>query len=247
MKPSLVPLLLASLFPALLGAGTAHAGEAEIRAAIAASFPGTNIVSISKAPLAGMFEVVVDGDQGPVVVYADDAGRHVLIGDLLSLADKRNLTRERMDKLLEVKWDSLPFNNAIKLVKGNGKRQFAVFSDPDCPFCKKAEQEFAKLDNVTIHIFAYPLPMHADAPRKARLVWCSKDRAAAWQDLMLRGKLPTGKDDCKNPIEDNLALGARLRIEGTPAMIFPNGKRIPGFVDAARLEAMLDGAQVAKR
>ena len=247
MKPFLAPLLLASLIPALWFTSSAHAGEAEIRAAIAASFPGTRIVSIAKSPLNGISEVVVDGDQGPVVVYADDKGQHVLIGDLLNLRDKRNLTRERMDKLLEVKWDSLPLNNAIKLVKGNGKRQFAVFSDPDCPFCKKADVEFDKLDNVTIHIFPYPLPMHPDAPRKSRLVWCSKDRAKAWQDMMLRNKLPTGKDDCKNPIEDNLALGTRLRIDGTPAMIFPNGKRIPGYVDAARLEAMLDAAQVAAK
>lgn len=245
MKRFRAPLLLASLIPVLLFTAPAHASEAKIRASIGNSFPGTQIVSITNAPLQGLFEVVIDGDQGPVVVYADDQGQHILIGDLLNLASKRNLTRERMDKLLEVKWDSLPLKNAIKLVKGNGKRQFAVFSDPDCRFCRKAEAEIAKLDNVTVYIFPYPLPMHPDAPRKARLAWCSKDRAKAWQDMMLRGKLPTGKDDCKNPIEDNLALGARLRIDGTPAMIFPNGKRIPGYVEAARLEAMLASSQAA--
>jgi len=247
MKSFRAPLLLASLIPALLFTAPAHADEAKIRASIGANFPGTQIVSVTKAPLQGLFEVVVDGDQGPVVVYADEQGQHVLIGDLLNLASKRNLTRERMDKLLEVKWDSLPLNNAIKLVKGNGKRQFAVFSDPDCPFCRKAEAEIDKLDNVTVYIFPYPLPMHPDAPRKSRLVWCSKDRAKAWQDMMLRGKMPTGRDDCKNPIEDNLALGTRLRIDGTPAMIFPNGKRIPGYVEAARLEAMLASSQVVTK
>jgi thiol:disulfide interchange protein DsbC len=233
MKHTLTALLLTLL------AAAALAGESEIRQSIESRFPGTKISSISKSPVHGLFEVISDSPQGPLVIYSDDKGEYVLVGDLLNVQSKRNLTRERMDKLTEVKWDSLPFNNAIKIVKGNGSRKLAVFSDPDCPYCKKAEAEFAKLDNVTIYTFTYPLPMHADASRKAKLVWCSKDRAKAWQDLMLKGTLPSGKGDCDNPVDENLALGAKLRVDGTPALIFPNGKRIPGYVDAGRLEAML--------
>jgi thiol:disulfide interchange protein DsbC len=233
MKHTLTALLLTLL------ATSALAGESEIRQSIESRFPGTKISSINKSPVSGLFEVVSDSPQGPLVIYSDDKGEYVLVGDLLNVQNKRNLTRERMDKLTEVKWDSLPFNNAIKIVKGNGSRKLAVFSDPDCPYCKKAEAEFAKLDNVTIYTFTYPLPMHADASRKAKLVWCSKDRAKAWQDLMLKGTLPSGKGDCDNPVDENLALGAKLRVDGTPALIFPNGKRIPGYVDASRLEAML--------
>jgi len=235
MKHTLTALLLALL------ATSALAGDGDIRKSIEGSFPGTKIGSITKSPIHGLFEVVSDGPQGPLVIYSDDKGEHLLVGDLLNVQSKRNLTRERMDKLTEVKWDSLPLGNAIKVVKGNGSRKLAVFSDPDCPYCRKAEAEFAKLDDITIYNFAYPLPMHPDAGRKAKLVWCSKDRAKAWQDLMLKGTLPNGKADCDNPIDENLALGAKLRIDGTPAIIFPNGKRIPGYVDAKRLEAMLDG------
>ena len=92
---------------------------------------------------------------------------------MLDVKGRRNLTRERMDKLTEVKWDSLPLKNAIKVVRGNGQRKFAVFSDPDCPYCKKAEHEFDRLDNVTMYVFLYPLAFHQDAARKSRLVWCS--------------------------------------------------------------------------
>lgn len=240
MKHTLTALLLA------LATLSAQAGESDIRKSIESSFPGTKINGVAKSPINGVFEVVTDGPQGPLVIYADDMGEHLMIGDLLNVKSKRNLTRERMDKLTEVDWESLPLQNAIKVVKGNGTRQIAVFSDPDCPYCRKAEAEFAKLDNVTIYNFAYPLPMHPDAGRKSRLVWCSKDRAKAWQDLMLNGKVPSGKDNCKNPIEENLALGAKLRIDGTPAMIFPNGKRIPGYVDAKRLETMLDSMAINK-
>jgi thiol:disulfide interchange protein DsbC len=84
--------------------------------------------------------------------------------------------------------------------------------------------------------------MHGDAARKSKLVWCSKDRSKAWLDLMLKGKLPEGKGDCDTPVDENLALGGKLRIDGTPAMIFPNGKRVPGYVDAGRLDGMLTAA-----
>jgi thiol:disulfide interchange protein DsbC len=236
MKHTLTALLLALLATSV----AAMASDSDIRKSIEGSFPSTKINSIAKSQIHGIFEVVTDGPQGPLIIYSDEKGEHLLIGDLLNVQTKRNLTRERMDKLTEVKWESLPLGNAIKVVKGNGSRKLAVFSDPDCPYCKKAEAEFNKLDDVTINNFAYPLPMHQDAGRKAKLVWCSKDRAKAWQDLMLKGSLPTGKTDCDNPIDENLALGAKLRVDGTPAIIFPNGKRIPGYVDAKRLEAMLD-------
>jgi thiol:disulfide interchange protein DsbC len=235
--------LLSALLLALIATSVAPsvlAGDAEIRKSIESSFPGTKIGSITKAPVNGLFEVIANGEQGPLVIYSDDKGEYVLVGDLLNVQSKRNLTRERMDKLTEVKWDSLPLGNAIKVVKGDGSRKLAVFSDPDCPYCKKAEAEFNKLDNVTIYTFAYPLPMHPDAARKSKLVWCSKDRAKAWQDLMLKGVVPSGKADCEDPIDENLALGAKLRVDGTPALIFPNGKRIPGYVDAGRLETMLN-------
>lgn len=245
MKHTLTALLLALVAASVTP--SALAGDGEIRKSIESSFPGTKISSITKSPLNGMFEVVTDGQQGPQVIYADDKGEYVLVGELLNVRSQRNLTRERMDKLMEVKWDSLPLGNAIKVVRGNGSRKLAVFTDPDCPYCRKAEAEFVKLDNVTIYNFAYPLAMHPDAGRKAKLVWCSKDRAKAWQDLMLKNVLPAGKGDCDNPIDENLALGAKLRIDGTPALIFQNGKRIPGYVDAKRLEAMLDAATNGKK
>jgi thiol:disulfide interchange protein DsbC len=239
MNHLLSAMLIAFLSASALSS-TAQASDKEIRKSIETNFPGTKINSITQSPLSGLFEVVTESPQGPLVIYSDSKGDYVMLGELLSVASKRNLTREKMDKLTEVKWDKLPLNNAIKVVKGNGARKLAVFTDPDCPYCKKAEVEINKLDNVTVYNFAYPLAMHPDAGRKAKLVWCSKDRAKAWQDLMLKNILPTGKSDCDNPIDENLALGSKLRIDGTPALIFPNGKRIPGYVDANKLEAMLN-------
>ncbi|PIV87841.1 MAG: thiol:disulfide interchange protein [Hydrogenophilales bacterium CG17_big_fil_post_rev_8_21_14_2_50_63_12] len=233
-------------FTLALVATTALAGEADIRQSIESGFPGTKVTDVSKTAVAGIYEVVMEGRQGPMVAYTDDKARHVIVGDLLDIKSQRNLTRERMDKLTEVKFDSLPFANAIKIVKGDGKRRLAVFSDLDCPYCKKLEGELAKVDNVTIYTFPYPLPMHTDAPRKSKVIWCSKDRAAAWNDYMHKGKLPAGKGDCANPIDENLALGAKLRIDGTPALIFANGKRVPGYLPATRLNDLLNAAEKAR-
>jgi thiol:disulfide interchange protein DsbC len=228
------PLLLTVLL-----ASGCNAGEGDIKKNIETRFPGAKVDSISKSPMNGVFEVVVDGGQ---IIYSDANADYVLTGDMLETANRRNLTKEKMDKLSEVKFDTLPLDQAIKDVRGAGKRKMAVFSDPDCPYCKKLEQELAKLDNVTIYTFTYPLPMHTDAPRKSRLVWCSADRVAAWHDLMLNGKVPEGKGDCANPVDANLALGQKLNVQGTPAIILANGKRLPGMVPADRLTMLLDEA-----
>lgn len=232
----------------MLAAGVAFAatlptwaGQPEIRRAVQTLAPEARIKGIANSPVAGLYEVTLDGPRGPLIVYATEKGDHLLLGELLDVNARRNLTAERMDRLTAVDFDKLPLGQAIKVVKGNGKRRLAVFSDPDCPYCRKLEPELAKLNNVTIYTFPYPLPMHPDAGRKSKLVWCAPDRARAWDDLMLRGKLPErDKADCDNPVDENLALGGRLNIQGTPAIIFANGQRVPGYVEAARLEQMLN-------
>jgi thiol:disulfide interchange protein DsbC len=240
--------LFAVLMLTVLGATLSHAGEKEARRAVQALAPEVKIVSITAAPVAGLYEVVIDGPRGPAVVYASTKGDHVIVGELLDVKQRRNLTDERMEKLTAVKFDSLPLNQAIKVVKGNGKRKLVVFSDPDCPFCKKLEPELAKLNDVTIYTFPYPLPMHPDAARKSKLVWCAKDRVQAWDDLMLRGRLPAnGRTDCGDPVEANLALGQKLRIEGTPALIFADGRRVPGYVEAANIEQLLNRVEGGKQ
>ncbi len=233
-----------ALLLAALASGLSHAGEKEAREAVQALAPNIKVTGIGKSGLPGIHEVVIDGPQGPAVVYTSDKGDFILVGELLDVKKRRNLTAEKMEKLTAVKFDSLPLHQAIKVVKGNGKRRMALFSDPDCPYCRKLEPELAKLEDVTIYIFPYPLPMHPDAGRKSKLVWCAKDRVKAWDDMMLRNKLPEdGKTDCGDPVEENLALGQKLRIDGTPAMIFSDGRRAPGYAEAARIEQMLARAE----
>jgi len=238
MRP-LLPLALALV----LTTTACGANEKDIKKNLEARFPGAKVDHISKSKIPGLFEVVVDGDQ---VLYSDARANFVVVGEMLDTQSKENLTRARLDKLMEVKFDSLPLDQAIKQVKGNGSRRLAVFSDPDCPYCRKVQFELDKLNDVTIYMYPYPLPSHPDAARKSALVLCSPDAAKAWDDLMLRNQEPThGQTDCARAgtLEANLALGQKLRIQGTPALIFPDGRRVPGAIPAQRIEAMLAGGK----
>lgn len=235
-KRSVLSLLLVSS----LLACSANADQAAIKKNLTAQFPGAAITSITKTPYAGLYEVLIDGQ----IIYTDETAAYVFLGSVIDTKAKKNITNERMAKLNEVRFDNLPFENAIKFVKGNGSRKLAVFSDPECPFCKKFEQELTKVDNITVYIFPYPIAgLHPQATAAAKAIWCAPDRNAAWQDALLKGVLPKNDGNCKNPVEANVELGNMLHVSGTPTLIFANGQRVPGMVPADKLEKMLNSVK----
>ncbi|SCK22086.1 thiol:disulfide interchange protein DsbC [Vogesella sp. LIG4] len=240
---AIIPLCLSLL---ACTASAADETPASVKAAFASKFPQHEVTSVQPAPVPGLYEVVVKMKRGGreeyTIVYADAKVEHLLTGDLIDTASHKSLTEARLDELNQVKFDfaALPFDKAIKEVRGKGERKLAVFSDPDCPFCKRLEQEsLSKLDNVTIYTFLYPLAqLHPDAPRKAEQIWCSKDRTAAWTGVMRNGsKLPAGKASCATPLAELAKLGEQLGVEGTPALFFANGKMIAGAVPVETIEA----------
>jgi thiol:disulfide interchange protein DsbC len=215
------------------------ADEAAVKKGLLAKFPGASIKSIVKTPLAGLYEVYMDGD----LLYTDDKVGYLFVGNLIDLKSKRNLTEESMQKLSKVKFDSLPLEDAIKVVKGNGKRRIAVFSDPDCPFCKRFEAELKSVNDITIYTFLFPIEgLHSGATDKAKAIWCSPDRAKAWQDWIVQGIAPKSAGSCATPLERIAGLGARLGIKGTPTIFIGDGQRVPGMIPAAKLEAILSGS-----
>ena len=232
-KRSVLSLLLIS---GLL-ACSANADQTTIKKNLATQFPGAEITSVTKTPYAGLYEVLIDGQ----IIYTDDTAAYVFLGSIVDTKAKKNLTNERMAKLNEVKFDNLPFDNAIKFVKGDGSRKLAVFSDPECPYCKKFEQELTKVDNITVYLFPFPIAsLHSQSVAEAKAIWCAPDRNAAWQDALLKGVMPKNDGKCKNPIDANIVLASKLHISGTPTLIFANGQRVPGMVPAEKLEQMLN-------
>jgi len=230
--------LVATLF---LFVGNALADEAAIRKALVAKFPEAKIASIQKTPYSGLYEVYMDGQ----LVYADANAQYIFLGDVVDLKNRTNLTQARLSVLNAVPHSQLPLNNAIKIVKGKGERKLVVFSDVDCPYCRKFEDELKKVDNITVYTFLFPIEgLHPKAVHISRQIWCAPDKNKAWDDYIGSGKIPTNDGKCNNPIDANIALGAKLGINGTPTILLSNGQRIPGMVPAAKLEELM--ARVAK-
>ena len=237
-------LTVLSCMLALLS-GVACADEASIRAEFLKKYPQANIESITKMPFLGLYEMLVDGE----VLYADAEFNYLIVGSIIETKTKTNLTdarqREIEDKKLKslaFPFEQLPFELAIKKVKGDGSRKVAVFSDPDCPFCRKLEKDLDKITDVTIYIFLLPIEqLHPKAPEMSRAIWCAPDRAKAWDEYMLKGVAPKSAK-CDNPVDKLVAFGQSKKINGTPTIFFADGKRVPGAIPAERFEELLGKA-----
>jgi thiol:disulfide interchange protein DsbC len=222
-----------------------HADEALIRKTLTAKFPGVQIVSVAKTPYSGLYEVFMDGQ----LFYADDKAKFVIMGNVLDVATRTNLTKERLGVLTAISWDKLPLGNAIKTVKGNGKREIVVFSDVDCPYCRRFEGELAKVDNITTYTFLFPIAsLHPKSLQVSRQIWCAPNKNKAWDDYLGSGKVPDNDGKCTNPVDDNIALGHKYDVEGTPTIFLRNGQRESGAVPAERLEQLMaDAAKPAAK
>jgi thiol:disulfide interchange protein DsbC len=197
---------------------------------------GLKVDSVLRSPMPGLFEVRIGTD----VFYSDDKGQYLIMGQIQDLKTGKNYTQERLDGLaLEAVFSPANKANALKMVKGNGKREIAVFEDANCGYCKKLRGELEKLTNVTIYTYLIPI-LAQDSETKMRGVWCAKDRNKSYDDWMMRGVTPAAADErCTVPVEQNQALAKNLRVSGTPAIFFSGGKRVPGYIDAAQIEQNL--------
>ncbi len=221
---------------ALVAATGAPAQEAAIRKNLAERIPQLQkIDEVSKSAMPGLYEIRVNGTE---IYYTDSEGNFLLQGNLIDTRQRRNLTEERVDKLTAISFDALPLKDAFTIVRGNGKRKLAVFEDPNCGYCKRFERDLQKVDNVTIHMFLYPI-LSADSNEKSKNIWCTKDRAKAWQDWMVRDKAAATASCDISAIERNVEIGRKHKITGTPTLIFADGTRVPGAITAAQVEKYL--------
>lgn len=208
----------------------------EVLAALKAKYPNTQWRSVMSTPVAGVYEVMM----GQNVAYTDNAGRYFFFGRLFDMQTQTDLTEPRLQVVNLIDTKLLPPADALKVVKGNGKRALYIFSDPDCPYCKQLEANLRDLTDVTIHYYFFPLSsMHPDARRKSIAAWCAKNPAQAWEAMVLNGVAPPAAD-CPNPVDRNVALADRLGITATPTIISSDGRRLPGAATAARIDAWLN-------
>lgn len=235
--------LFCLLLPAILLAAStlAHADPA-VRKAFEARYPDVKVESITKASLGNLWEIYAGGD----ILYTDDKVTFLLLGTLVDPKTRENVTEARLRKLSAINFAELPTEQAIKTVIGNGSRKLAVFSDPYCGYCKRFEPDILGLKDVTIYTFLYPI-IRAESVPVSKKVWCSKDRVKAWQDLMLRNIDPVAGEACKNPIDDVVTLGRRMRVTGTPTTFFEDGERVAGALTRDIIENKFNTIAAARK
>ncbi|MBK8063362.1 MAG: DsbC family protein [Betaproteobacteria bacterium] len=238
--------ILAVLCLSVLFATPAQANEQLIRQTIEPKLNGGKIDGVQPGPVPGLFEVRFRSSQGVQILYTDAKAENIIVGNIYESKTDRNLTEERIARLSAIKFDSLPLDQAVKIVRGNGKRVMAMFSDPYCPACQSFEQVLQQVDDLTLYVFMFPVirPERAD---HSKSVWCSPDRAKAWLDLALRKKVSGASPACDNPVEKIVNLGQTIGVRATPTVFFQNGERVQGGLPIAALRARLEEASGARQ
>ena len=238
MKDPVLRVIATVCLLAGLLAHAAHADEAEVRRNMQVRYPGIPVESVARTPLPGIYEVYAGG----IVLYTDEKVNYIIAeGRLVDTNTRTDLTAERLRKLRAIQFNTLPLNQSFTIVRGNGKRKLAYFADPNCGYCRRFEQDLLTVSDITIHVFLYPI-LSQDSIEKSRAVWCSRDRAKAWSDMMLKGIAPTAAGTCDTPVDKLLQFGREKGINGTPTLILADGRRVPGAIGAADLVKLMDEA-----
>ncbi len=232
--------LLRSAMAMALAATFAHAAfaqEALIRKNLAERLPDfPKIDEVTKTAIPGLYELRMGTD----ILYTDERGDHLIEGTLIETKSRANLTQARIDKVSAIDFATLPLKDAIVWKQGTGARRLVVFADPNCGYCKKFEIEMQQVKDVTVYTFLFPI-LGGDSPEKSRNIWCAKDNSAAWRDWMIHGTAPArSMGACDTAaLQRNVALGKKHRVNGTPALVFEDGKRVPGALPPDQVEKQL--------
>ncbi len=223
------PKCLSLLFTALLSTAS-FANVDTVKYKLSQNYPNIKIENLKATEMGGLYSGTLDNQ----VVYVNEEAQHLFLGSMIRLRDQHNLTKDLVLNQNSIDFKKLPLQDAIKTVKGTGKRQLAIFSDPNCPYCKTLENNLSQLKDVTIYTFMYPIKSQSIIP--SRKVWCSPNKEFAWKSLIQNAVQPTASADCQNPIERNLTLGKSLGLQGTPVIIFSNGFKVTGAYPAQEIE-----------
>lgn len=229
MRPAMVALAAALLAaPAVQAAPDLKVVQKSVKAVT-----NLDVVRIQPSQIPGLYEVQTASQ----VFYTDAKGKYILLGaHVFTTKDNSNYSQQRMNELAGYKFADLPLKDAIKIVRGDGKRVIVTFEDPNCGFCKQLNRTLDEMGNTTHYVFMVGM-LGPESVAKANAIWCTADPAKSWMDWMTAGRaVPAPARDCETPVERNGKLGQKYRVQGTPAIFFPNGDREQGAVPSAVLE-----------
>jgi thiol:disulfide interchange protein DsbC len=236
------PLHAVSLTLLLALGSNAQADENSIKNSVEAYIGVPVVDAVRRVPQGGLYEVLLNTGE---IIYTDETVSFIVDGRIIDTKTRQDITAARQEQLSTIDFSTLPLNQAVKRVNGNGKRIIVTFEDPNCTYCKHLGRELLKVKDVTLYTFLYPI-LPADSEAKSRAIWCAKDPGKSWNDWIVSAKAPQPAQCDSSVIDRNLALGQKLRINSTPTLFFADGSRISGYRDAAALEQKLTEAAQAR-
>ncbi|HPE59811.1 MAG: DsbC family protein [Thiothrix sp.] len=233
-------LLLGAVIGSLLMAGVSQADENVAQTLSAKLKPlfGEVPDAVNTTPIPGVYEAVF----GTEMIYVSADGRYFISGDMIDGQSRKNLSENARAAARKAELVAAGEEKTIDFkAKGDEKYVLSVFTDVDCPFCEKLHTEVPKLNElgVTVRYYAYPRAgIGSNTYKKMVSVWCAEDQ----QDAMTKVKSGQTIEEktCDNPVADDYALGQKVGVTGTPALIAGNGTLIPGYRPANDLFSMLE-------
>jgi thiol:disulfide interchange protein DsbC len=210
-------------------------------------YPNLNVIKTTYLPSVKLYEVRTKSSK--VLSFTNnDLDYFILNGQIIDPKSKHNISIDRDMVQVQDFFNNLPFDKSIHIKYGNGSRKIAVFTDPDCPYCKATDQDIdnqMQKDNITFNYFMNPLNIegHDESPLKARKIWCSADRAQAWKEWMVNGILPNNPGTCKTPVAETKQFSSDNGFNSTPTLIFDNGFVWRGKITPAQIREILNKKQ----
>jgi thiol:disulfide interchange protein DsbC len=213
-------------------------------------YPKLNVEDVVFLPTVNLYELHLKNNSSlaftnPTVDY------FLMAGEIVDAKNKKNISSDRELVNVQRFFTNLPTDKAIIIKYGKGTRKVAIFTDPDCPFCRASDQDFHKKltkEDITFYYYMNPLriPGHEQAPLKAKKIWCAPDKGKAWLTWMNTNVLPTNPGTCKNPVDETKALADSIGFTSTPTLVFDNGYVWRGQMMAEEMKQMFVKAPAAK-
>lgn len=218
--------------------------EQKIRAKLAQLVPASEPDTIKATPIDGLYEVVY----GAQVMYVSGDGRYMMQGNLLDLDKREDLTEKTRSKVRNKVMDKVSEDDMIVFTPEKVRHTITVFTDIDCPYCRKLHaeiDEYQKRD-IKVRYMLFPRAgVNSASFKKAVSVWCAEDSRKALTDAKQGKEVET--NTCENPVENQMSVGQSVGVTGTPAILLEDGELVPGYRPAEQMSAMLDGLSANTR